>query len=263
MVGVGYRRELASWIDSSPPEIDCLEIIAEHFFGADQARLRELSASYPVMIHGLGLSLGTPGSLNRETLAHFAQVVAVSDPLWISEHVAFTRTTEVDLGHLNPVRPSCDLLGIVAEHAREVAERCGKPLILENITTDLRIDGTMSDTEFLNRLCEEADCGLLLDVTNLYINSKNHRFDARRWLREIDAHRIVQLHVVGYSHTNGRWRDLHAEQIQNDLWELIDEAIEYAPVQAAIIERDGNFPDNREIEKELRKLSAALKRNGN
>lgn len=112
--------------------------------------------------------------------------------------------------------------------------------------------------EFLNRLCEKADCGILLDVTNLYINSKNHGFDPRTWLNELNPERIVQLHVVGYSVRAGRWEDLHSEPIQDDLLGLIREVLAYAPVRAIIIERDSNFPEPEELAVELRKLEAAL-----
>ena len=96
-------------------------------------------------------------------------------------------------------------------------------LILENVTSSLRIDGELTETEFLNQLCERAGCGLLLDVTNLFINAKNHGYDPRQWLREIDPSRIKQLHVVGYSLQAGRFHDHHSAPIQDDLMELIAE----------------------------------------
>lgn len=257
-VGIGYRRELGAWIRSKPPELGCLEITAEHFFGEDDSLLRDLREDYPLFVHGLGLSLGTAGPLDRETLEDFARVVRSADPLWISEHVAFTRTSEVDLGHLNPIARTPETLGLLRDHCIELRERCGKPLILENITSHLRTPGTMSETEFLNRLCEEAGCGVLLDVTNLFINSRNHRFDPGRWLREIEPKRIVQLHVVGYSVRQNRWEDLHAQGIQQDLWSLIEEALAYAPVQAVIVERDANFPRPEVLAEELSRLEACL-----
>ena len=106
LVGVGYRRELARWIAARPAEIGCLEITAEHFFDRDLALLRALRREYPLFVHGLGLSLGTPGPLDAATLDAYARVAAAADPLYITEHVAFTRTRDVDLGHLNPIAPS-------------------------------------------------------------------------------------------------------------------------------------------------------------
>src|SRR5262245_31607313 len=96
LVGVGLRRELAAWIESRPEGLDCLELTAEHFFDAPDAVLERIAAQYPVLVHGLGLSLGTPGPLDPEILARFARVARLTRALWVSEHVAFTRTSEVD-----------------------------------------------------------------------------------------------------------------------------------------------------------------------
>ena len=259
-LGVGYRRQLAQWIATRPPEVECLEITAEHFFDQGETLLRDLRKHYPLFVHGLGLSLGTPGPLDRRTLDRYARVVELADPEWISEHVSFSHTDEVDLGHLNPLAATRENLSIVADHACEVVERCGKRLILENITSHLQIEGEMSEPEFLNRLCEKSSCGLLLDVTNLYINSKNHGFDPHAWLHELDPGWFVQLLVVGYSVENGRWQDLHAEPSQDDLRDLLQDVLDFAPVEAVIIERDANFPGPKEMARELRELSEVWNR---
>ncbi len=121
-VGLGYRRELAQWIGARPPEVGCLEITAEHFFEGGADHLRTLAQDFPLFVHGLGLSLGTPGTLDEETLARFEQVVEWAQPEWISEHIAFTRSSEVDLGHLNPIQPTREMLGVVAEQWAVLAE---------------------------------------------------------------------------------------------------------------------------------------------
>lgn len=108
LIGVGYRAGLKAWIDANPPEIQCLELTAEHFFdGPAEDQLVSLRARYPLFVHGLGLSLGTPGPPDRDTLNQFCRVVEVADPEWISEHVAFTRSHDVDLGHLNACLAGC------------------------------------------------------------------------------------------------------------------------------------------------------------
>jgi hypothetical protein len=254
LVGVGFRRELAPWMDSHPDAVGCLEITAEHFYDGGLDHLRDLREWHPTFVHGLGLSLGTPGPLDKRALAQFDEVVQAADPLWISEHVAFTRTDEVDLGHLNPILPSRESLEVLSAHARELADYCGKPLILENITSHLRLEGELGETEFLNRLCDGADCGILLDVTNLYINSRNHGFDASKWLHELDPARIVQLHIVGYGQENGRWIDSHAEPIQEELFALLGEVLAYAPVRAVIIERDEHFSAPDALADELSRI---------
>ncbi len=210
-IGVGYRRELADWISSRRAHLPCLEITAEHFYREDTSILSTLARDHHLLVHGLGLSLGTPGPLDRDRLSRFERVIRAANPDWISEHVAFTRFGETDLGHLNPVPPTLEMVSILADHAREVSEVCGKPLLLENITSHLRLRGDLAETDFLNRLCDRAGCGLLLDVTNLFINGRNHRYDPIQWLQEIETSRIRQLHIVGYGREGDRLADSHAE----------------------------------------------------
>ncbi|HEY5704113.1 MAG TPA: DUF692 domain-containing protein [Terrimicrobiaceae bacterium] len=253
MIGVGYRRELHEWIATRP--IDCLEITAEHFYGRNEPVLRDLSHQFRLFVHGLGLSLGTSGELDPQRLRRYARVVEIAQPEWISEHIAFTRTAEVDLGHLNPVQPTRAMVRTIADHAREIAERCGRPIILENITSHLRIEGELSETDFINSICETADCGVLLDVTNLFINSRNHRFDPLGWLNRIHPARIVQLHIVGYAFESGRYTDGHAQPIQDELLALARAVTEYAPVRGVILERDTDFPGAAAMDEEFAKLA--------
>ena len=252
--GVGYRRELSAWLETKPRGVDCLEITAEHFFHGGAEHLAALAKKFPLFVHGLGLSLGTPGALDQKILEQFARVVRLAQPEWISDHIAFTRTAEVDLGHLNTIPPTGAMLKIISDHAREVSDRCGKPMLLENITSHVQLAGDLRETDFLNQLCERAGCKLLLDVTNLFINSRNHGFDALQWLREIQPQNIVQMHIVGYSRLGSRYTDSHAAPIQDELIELAREVVRHAPVQAVILERDEDFPDVAGLEIEVAKL---------
>lgn len=258
MIGVGYRRELAGWINSNPKGVDCLEITAEHFYGGGEKQLGALAERYRLFVHGLGLSLGTPGPLDEARLKEFARVAEAAQVEWVSEHVAFTRTSEADLGHLNPVRPTRAAAQLIAEHAREVSARCRKPLLLENITSHLRLNGELSETDFLNEICSQAGCKLLLDVTNLFINSQNHRFNPLAWVREIEPQRIVQLHLVGYEKQGSRYMDGHARPIQPELLELARAIMDYAPVQAIVLERDAEFSSHAEMDSEISKLRGLL-----
>ncbi len=251
-IGVGYRRELADWIAAGP--VECLEITAEHFQGRGEETLAGLAEKYSLYVHGLGLSLGTPGGLDKDRLKSFARVAEAARAEWVSEHVSFTRTAEVDLGHLNPLLPSSAMARVVADHARQVADYCGRPIILENITSHLKIEGELSETDFLNEICGRADCGLLVDVTNLFINSRNHGFDPLAWLDAIDSSRITQLHIVGYSVKDGRCMDGHGEPIQEELLDLAREALARAPVKSMILERDEDFPGAAGMKAEMDKL---------
>jgi len=260
-IGLGYRRDLAAWIDSRPANVECLEITAEHFFEGHEESVSALARKFPLFVHGLGLSLGTPGPLDPVRWKKFARVVQITNPEWISDHIAFTRTAEVDLGHWNPVPPTQEMLRVIADHAREVSECCGKPILLENITSYLQLKGDLGETDFLNQLCDRANCGLLLDVTNLFINSQNHGYDPLKRLQEIDRGRITQLHIVGYSREGERYTDSHSQPIQEELIDLARAVVSHSPVQSIILERDEDFPGPDELAGEMAKLN--LIRGGN
>jgi uncharacterized protein len=256
--GIGYRHELSLWVDSRPPALDFLELPAEEFARPElQNRLAALAALYPVAIRSCGLSLGTPGPMDEAHLSALASLAAVTEPLWISEPIAFSRSGEIDLACANPVRPDEDSVETLAGHAREIAERCGVPLLLETIASHIRIPGTMTETAFLNRLCDASGCGLLLDLTALYVDSRNHGFDPLGWLYEIDPAHIRQLHVSGFSRTDDLFEDLHEGPVGKDVWELVDAALTHAPVHGATIEYDSVFPAVQTIESDLRVLKDA------
>ena len=257
LIGVGYRHPLADWILERPESVQCLEITAEHFFDDHDQRLARLSQDFPLFVHGLGLSLGTPGPLDPQTLANFKRVVDIARPRWISEHVAFCRSDEVELGHLNPIPTSKRSLQTLVDNARALSDACQQPLILENITTHMSMPGELSETEFLNQLCDKADCGLLLDITNLFINARNHEFDPVKWLAQIELSNVVQLHIVGYSFHNGQWLDHHGAAIQDELIELMQHVIARSPARAVIVERDAHFPTAQDMAAELVRLEEA------
>ncbi|MDG2221770.1 MAG: DUF692 domain-containing protein [Rubripirellula sp.] len=254
LVGLGFRAPFADWILDKPDAIECVELTAEHFFDGGEPQLEALRELYPLSVHGLGLSLGTPGKLDTNTLDHFKRVANLANAKWISEHIAFTKTDDVDLGHLNPVPLTKNSLQTLIDHSREVLDACQRPLLLENITSYLRVPEEIPETDFINQLCQEAGVGLLLDVTNLFINSRNHQFDPVEWLHRVEPSIIRQLHIVGYSFQAGVWHDRHSEPIQEELFELAADVVSYAPVESIIIERDGAFPSCDQLEIELKRL---------
>jgi uncharacterized protein (UPF0276 family) len=252
-LGVGYRKQLASWINTHPEQINCLEITAEHFF-SEPERLKKLRNHYDLLVHGLGLSLGTPGPIDSRHLQRFVEICQIADPLWISEHIAFTKTRDVDLGHLNPIHYTQDTLEYFIDHVLEVKAACQRPLLLENITSHIKIDSPIPETDFINQLCERAGCHLLLDVTNLFVNSRNHHYQPTHWLYEINPEHIKQLHIVGYSEQHGTFHDSHANNIQQELYDLTRQVIEHSSVETIIIERDNNFPPVSQLAGELQTL---------
>lgn len=255
-VGLGFRTPHFSHLFLHRREIDFLEITADHFFDATPERRVQfdlLTEHFTLIPHGLNLSLGSAEGLDVEYLAKFAALVEKINPPWWSEHLAFTRAGGVEIGHLTPLPFTREAVKAVRRNVSEAQERISKPLILENITYTVRLPGAeMTEGEFLHRVTDVTGCGLLLDVTNLFINSRNLGHDPRQWLDEAPLDRVVQLHYVGAEKSNEDWIDSHAESVSPAIWNLLDEVLARTPAKGAILERDERIPPLPELLPEIR-----------
>lgn len=255
-VGLGFREQLKSDIFLHQNKIDFLEITADHYLDASLQKLAELELlkqHFPLIPHGLDLSLGSAEGVDEKYLEKFAALVEFVQPEWFSDHICFTKSGGRSIGHLAPVPHTFEALAVFKRNILRVKSVIKTPLILENITYMVQFPSSeMSECEFIKRLCDENDCGLLLDVTNLYINSRNFNFDWRKWLDKLPLERVVQLHFVG-GHKHRNWLiDSHAHQTPNEIWEVFREVCERCNVKGAILERDENFPLFSEILMELK-----------
>lgn len=255
-VGIGFREPFRADIFLHQNEIDFLEITADHYFDANDFKTEELkllNEHFPLIPHGLDLSLGSAEGIDEEYLEKFAALVEIVQPEWFSDHICFTKSGGKNIGHLAPVPYTNEALKVLIKNITKVKNRIKTPLILENITYMVRFPSSeMSEAEFLTKIVEETDCGLLLDVTNLYINSRNFDFDWRKFLDEIPLERVVQLHFVG-SHKHGTTLiDGHSHKTENEIWQVFEEVCQRCNVKGAILERDGNFPPFEEILEEIK-----------
>jgi uncharacterized protein (UPF0276 family) len=202
-----------------------------------------LRAHFPLIPHGLNLSLGSAEGLDTKYVASVAKLIDRLDPPWWSEHIAFTRAGGVDIGHLAPLpfsRESLDVLSANIAHVRETIE---VPLILENITYSVAMPGAeMDEAEFLAELLDRTGCGLLLDVMNLHANAVNHGYDPVRFLDRLPIDRVVQLHFAGGAMRDGLVVDSHSSPAPPAVWELLEAVLERAPVKGIILERDEELP---------------------
>jgi uncharacterized protein len=254
-VGLGYRDVYREPILDGGDEIDFLEITADHFFNCDAARERllcELREAFTLIPHGLSLSLGSAEGFNRPYFEKLKPLIRAIDPPWWSEHISFTQSGGVEIGHLAPVPFNREGLNVLCENIGRVQEEVEVPLILENITYGVELPwNDMAEADFLTELLERQNCGLLLDVTNLYVNSITHRYDPLEFLARLPLERVVQLHFVGVESKEGKLIDNHARATNSEIWDLLEEVCRRAPVKGAILERDQNFPPFKEIREEL------------
>ena len=246
-VGMGYRDPLSHQILSNKTEIDFLEVTADHFLSSTEHRkkfLDKLSSEYVLIPHGLNLSLGSAEGLNNEYLKDLSGLVKNLSPPWWSEHIAFTKAGDIEIGHLSPLPFNNESLSALCENIRIAREEIDVPLILENITYNVDLPwNNIEESKYLAELINRANCGLLLDVTNLYINSINHKYDPIDFLNNIPPDSITQLHFVGGIEKDGKWIDSHGHNTQDEIFDLIEEVLKYASVKGVILERDANFPE--------------------
>jgi uncharacterized protein (UPF0276 family) len=247
--GLGYRRELKEGILAARDAIDFLEIVADQFL-YDPDALEELEAiceQFTVIPHGIGLSIGSPVR-DDHYLRGIRRISDVTAAPYFSEHLAVTRAPGIDLGHLSPVWFAQPALQCATDNVHRVQNLLGKPLVLENITYPFEIPSSeMTQAEFFTSLVEATGCGILLDVTNVYINSENHHFDAVEFLKSLPLDRVMQIHLAGGYLKDGILVDGHSEPVEEGTWKLLERLTELTPVRASILEHDANFPESIDL----------------
>jgi len=264
-IGIGFREPLRADLFLHRDKIDFLEITADHYLDANpkkQAELDLLSEHFPLIPHGLNLSLGSVEGIDAHYLEKFAELVSQLNPAWFSDHLCFTRSNGINIGHLAPVPYTNEAIKIFVRNITRVKEQIKTPLILENITYDIRFPSSeMSEAEFITTILNETDCGLLLDITNLYINSTNFGINWQTVLDELPLERVVQLHFVGLHRHGTRLIDAHANRTNDEIWEVFRRVCGRANIKGAILERDENFPPFAEILDELKTAKDIYNRN--
>ncbi|MFI1470163.1 DUF692 family multinuclear iron-containing protein [Streptomyces wuyuanensis] len=255
--GIGYRTEIRDAVDSPASRVDWLEVITEHYlFAPPDVRdvLHRLRRRFRVVPHGLELSIGGPREPSPRYVDALAQLVDEIDAPWFSDHLCFTRAAGVALSTLTPLPRTREIAREVGLRAQRVQAAVGRPLILENVTYYIDLMSPLSEAQFIAEVMEHCDCGLLLDLTNLDINARNHGYSALEFLDTIPVERVVQVHLAGGTEGEDDRMDLdtHSEPVPPAVWDLLTELVGRTPVRATLLERDQNFPgDFGELQVEL------------
>jgi uncharacterized protein (UPF0276 family) len=259
-VGLGFREPFLTELFCHRDRVDFLEVTADHYLGAPETKWAELgllASHFPIIPHGLDLSLGGAEGIDPNYLEAMAELVERLDPPWWSEHIAYTRAGGIPIGHLAPLPWTREAVDVVARNVERVRRRIGAPLILENITSPVIVPGSeMDEAEFITAVLDRTGCGWLCDVTNLYTNAVNAGNDLPDVLQRWPWDRVVQLHFAGGHWHDGSLIDSHAHPTPPEVWEVLEAAVARAPVRGIILERDENLPPFPELLGELERARA-------
>ncbi len=256
--GLGLRRPIADQLMADPPtDVDFMEVAPEnwiHVGGALARKLRFFTERYPFVIHGLSLSIGAPSPLNEQLVRDIKAFMAEHDIRLYSEHLSACGD-DGQLYDLMPIPFTEEAVRYVAERVQRVQDILGQRMALENVSFYAPIDTSMSERDFLLAVLEEADCDLMLDINNIVVNSINHRYDASEFLQSMPADRIRYFHLAGhYVEAEDLRIDTHGTPVDEQAWQLLEEAYSlYGPVPT-LLERDFNFPPMDELLDEVRRI---------
>ncbi|HEY1774293.1 MAG TPA: DUF692 domain-containing protein [Gammaproteobacteria bacterium] len=255
--GLGLRTDHYEAILAEKPAIDWLEILSENYMvdgGKPLHYLDRFRALYPLVMHGVSLSIGSSDPLDREYLHKLKALADRVQPQWISDHLCWTGIAGKNLHDLMPLPYTEEAVRHVAARVRQVQDHLGRQILLENVSSYVTYtQSAMSEWEFLSAVCEAADCLILLDINNIYVSSHNHGFDAMDYLRGVPAARVRQFHLAGHTHNGNIIVDTHDQPIIRDVWDLYSDAVRLLGPVSTMIERDANIPPLETLMAELDK----------
>ena len=263
--GLGLRTQHYETILNERPRVDWFEIISENYLvpgGKPLHFLDRIRALYPMVMHGVSLSIGSSDPLNRDYLKQLKALAARVEPAWISDHLCWTGLNGTNMHDLLPLPYTEEAVAHVAARVAEVQDFLGRRILLENVSSYVTYtQSAMSEWEFLRAVAERADCLILLDINNVYVSSFNHEFDPHAYLAGIPVERVYQFHLAGHRNHGDYIVDTHDEPVIDPVWDLYASALRrFGPV-STMIERDDNIPEIATLIDELdhaRRIAAGV-----
>jgi uncharacterized protein (UPF0276 family) len=253
--GLGLRPPHYEEIDTSEPAVDWFEILSENHLvpgGRPLWWLERIRARFPVVMHGVSLSIGSTDELDLDYLRELKALADRIQPLWISDHLCWTGIAAKNLHDLLPLPYSEAALAHVCERVQRVQDFLGRRILLENVSSYVEFNQQdMPEWTFLAEVARRADCLILLDINNIYVSAFNHGFDAAIYLAAMPAERVQQIHLAGHSNCGDYIIDTHDAPVIDPVWALYAQAIErFGPV-STMIERDDHIPPLADLLAEL------------
>jgi len=253
--GLGLRTEHYLEILNSKPAIDWLEILSENYMVAGGKPLQfldKICENYPVVMHGVSLSIGSTGPIDNDYLRVLKKLADRVQPAWISDHLCWTGVHGQNMHDLLPLPYTEETAKHVAERIGIVQDYLGRRILLENVSSYASyVDSSMTEWEFITQISEAADCLLLLDVNNIYVSSYNHQFDAKAFINGVPQNRVQQIHLAGHHNHGDYIIDTHDAPVIDPVWDLYEYTISRLGQVSTMIERDDHIPPLAELVQEL------------
>ncbi len=256
-VGLGLRRDIFDDIIANKNKIDWLEIAPENYIcrgGAGYERLLTAKKHFPIIPHGLNLSIGGTDPFDNELIKNIKKLFSIINPPWYSDHLCFNYVDKTYIHDLIPLPYKKSVAKHVADRIKRIQDIFQIPFLIENPSYYMVLDNEMSEEDFISEILEKADCGLLLDINNVYVNSKNHDYNPIKFLDSLPLERVVQVHIAGHLNTGKIIIDTHGAEIIKNVYDLFDELIKRCEPKAILLERDFNFPDFSELLDEIKMI---------
>jgi uncharacterized protein (UPF0276 family) len=253
--GLGLRTDHFQDVLQDQPEIDWFEIISENFFvagGKPKYYLHAIRERYPMVMHGVSLSIGSTDPLSMEYLKNLKTLINEVQPKWISDHLCWTGVGQTNSHDLLPLPYNEEAIKHVVERVKRTQDYLGQQILLENVSSYLTYkNSTMSEWEFLSQVAKESDCYILLDINNIYVSARNHDFQAQEYINAMDPARVCQIHLAGHSDYGDYVIDTHDQDVCDPVWDLYEKALQRFGATSTMIERDDNIPSLAALQTEL------------
>lgn len=244
--GLGLRAEHSQEILDQNPRLDWLEIITENYLvsaGKPLTLLEQIRARYPLVMHGVSLSIGSCDPLDFHYLQQVKVLAERFEPAWISDHVCWTGLDGVNTHDLLPLPYTEEAVNHVVSRIQQVQDFLGRRILIENLSSYLSYTHSeMTEWEFLSAISQAADCLILLDINNVYVSGFNHGFDPHDYLRGIPSDRVQQIHLAGHVSYHNYILDTHDAPVVQPVWDLYRIAVQQFGEVSTMIERDDNIP---------------------
>ncbi len=253
--GLGLRTDHFQDVLQDKPEIDWFEIVSENFFvagGKPKYYLHAIRELYPMVMHGVSLSIGSTDPLNMEYLKNLKTLINEVQPKWVSDHLCWTGVDNTNSHDLLPLPYNEEAVKHVVARVKQTQDYLGQAILLENVSSYLTYkNSTMTEWEFLSQVAKDSDCYILLDINNIYVSARNHGFKAQDYLNAVDPERVCQFHLAGHSDYGDYVIDTHDNDICDSVWALYEKALQrFGPI-STMIERDDNIPSLQTLQAEL------------